>query len=1143
MQLKRALWVGALTVGGLVLMGLPLRADDAPKPSAGDKPPWQRLLQGEDARQAKELEERLERLRETGKLREALQAAEALTELRRRRQGADHWQAVDARWQADALQRVLSQGKEAQAQFGRSFVLAREAADLEDRGRHQQAQPLREKVLGICRRLLGEEHPDTATAYSNLAANQHAQGKHAEAERGLRQALAIRRKALGAEHPDTAGAYNNLAANQQAQGKYAEAERGYRQALAIWRQALGEEHPDTATAYGNLGFNLYAQGKYAEAEQGLRKALAIRRQALGEEHRHTAAAYNNLALNQDAQGKYAEAEQGLRMALAICRKVLGEAHPDTAIAYNNLAENHHLQGKYAEAEVSLRKSLAIRRQALGEEHPSTAIAYNNLAANQYAQGRYAEAEVGCRKALAIWRQALGEEHPHTANAYKNLADNQHAQGQYAEADVGYRKALAIWRQTLGEGHPRTAVAYSNLASNQKAQGKYAEAEVSLRKVLAICRQALGEEHPDTATAYASLADLQNAQGKYAEAEEGYGKALAIYRQALGEEHHDTATAYGNLAYNRNAQGKYAEAEALWLQAAACFAKARPRFAPSGLGRAALTGTNPSLSWLAAVLARNGKPEDAWQRFEERLGRGTWDDLSARLRRPPAEQARQAELSNRLDRLDQLIERAFAVKDPTPEQKRRSEDLLAQRRKAQDELDAFARRLEQLYGPAAGQVFDRAAIQAALPADTALLGWLDLPGRPQAADPNGEHWAILLRHTGPAIWVRLRGSGPEGAWVEDDDRLPAALRTALQAPRGDWRPLADKLRRQRLEPLAKHLVAGRDLPAVRHLIVVESTALAGVPVEVIADGYTVSYAPSGTLFAHLRRQPRLETHGLLALADPVFDRPKVQRQSSPPAGGDEDKWEQLPGTRAEVEALKRLFAGTEPPPRLLFDSDASEQRLDELAQGGELAKYRYVHLATHGVVDDRFPLRSAVILARDALPDPQQQLDAGLPVYDARLTAAKVLRRWNLHAELVTLSACETALGKYERGEGFMGFAQALLLAGSRSVCLSQWKVDDAATALLMARFYQNLLGQRDGLKAPMRKAEALAEAKAWLRRLPRDEAVEQAAQLMQGVARGKGRPVLPLLPAVPVAPAGGKDDCPYAHPYYWAAFVLIGDPD
>jgi CHAT domain-containing protein len=248
---------------------------------------------------------------------------------------------------------------------------------------------------------------------------------------------------------------------------------------------------------------------------------------------------------------------------------------------------------------------------------------------------------------------------------------------------------------------------------------------------------------------------------------------------------------------------------------------------------------------------------------------------------------------------------------------------------------------------------------------------------------------------------------------------------------------------------------------------------------------------------------------------------------------------LPGTRAEVEALRRLFGAT-PAPTILAASEASEQRLYQLAKDKELGKYRYVHLATHGEVDDHVPLRSAVILARDNLPDPGKQLDAGLPIFDGRLTAEEVLRQWHLHSELVTLSACQTALGKYEKGEGHVGFAQAILLAGSRSVCLSLWKVDDTATALLMERFYQNLLGKREGLKQPLRKAEALGEAKAWLRGLSRDEAVRRAAQLSGGVARAKGRPALPTLPA---APAEAPDTAPYAHPYYWAAFILIGDPD
>src|SRR5262249_37853207 len=147
-----------------------------------------------------------------------------------------------------------------------------------------------------------------------------------------------------------------------------------------------------------------------------------------------------------------------------------------------------------------------------------------------------------------------------------------------------------------------------------------------------------------------------------------------------------------------------------------------------------------------------------------------------------------------------------------------------------------------------------------------------------------------------------------------------------------------------------------------------------------------------------------------------------------------------------------------PAQLLLDSDASEQRLNDLAQRGELGNYRYLHLATHGEFDNAMPLRSAVILSRDQLPDDKRRTElllSGKPIPDGRLEAGEALQRWNLHADLVTLSACQTALGKYERGEGFVGFAQALVLCGTRSVCLSLWKVDDTATALLMERFYQN----------------------------------------------------------------------------------------
>jgi CHAT domain-containing protein len=185
----------------------------------------------------------------------------------------------------------------------------------------------------------------------------------------------------------------------------------------------------------------------------------------------------------------------------------------------------------------------------------------------------------------------------------------------------------------------------------------------------------------------------------------------------------------------------------------------------------------------------------------------------------------------------------------------------------------------------------------------------------------------------------------------------------------------------------------------------------------------------------------------------------------------------------------------------------------------------------------------VILTQTGLPDPLQQALGNKPVFDGRLSVREIQHDWELKAELVTLSACETALGRAAGGEGFVGFTQALLMSGARSVCLSLWKVDDTATALLMQRFYANLLGRRAGLSAPMPKAEALREAKSWLRELSRSDALAVTATLSGGVERGKatkGRESAELSAAVP---AGGDNDRPYAAPHFWAAFVLAGDPD
>jgi tetratricopeptide (TPR) repeat protein len=174
--------------------------------------------------------------------------SETLTELRKKEQGDDHWQTVNAQWQVEAIRRVLRQTKEMQKDYAGSIALVREAEALHNKARYKEAQSLFEKALVIYRTALGEDHPYTATRYNWSAFNLNAQGKYAQAEEGYRKALAIRRKTLGEEHPLTAQSHDNLGLNRNALGKYAEAEEPLQKALAIRRKVLGEGHSLTATS-------------------------------------------------------------------------------------------------------------------------------------------------------------------------------------------------------------------------------------------------------------------------------------------------------------------------------------------------------------------------------------------------------------------------------------------------------------------------------------------------------------------------------------------------------------------------------------------------------------------------------------------------------------------------------------------------------------------------------------------------------------------------------------------------------------------------------------------------------------------------------------------------------------------------------
>jgi tetratricopeptide (TPR) repeat protein len=1161
-----------------------------------------RKVLGEDhldtAESCKNLADNLGRQRKHA---EAQPLYEKALAIRRESQGEEHLNTADS--YNSLADNLKSQRKYAEAQplYEKALAIRRKvlgeehldtaqvydrlADNLARQGKYAEAQPFLEKSLAIDRKVFGydEEDPGAAQGYNKLAENLNSQGRYAEAQLLLEKALAIHRKQLGEEDADTAQSYSNLADNLNRQGKYAESQPLFEKALAINRKVLGEEHPDTADSYLNLGLNLCSQMKFAEAQPLFDKAMAGGRKVRGEHHPDTASGYDNLAFNLNSQGKYAEAQPLYEKALAIDRKVLGEEHLDTAQGYNNLADNLTSQRQYAKAQPLLEKALAIRRKVLGEENLVTAQGYSKLALNLGCQGKNAEAQSLLEKALAIHRKLLGDEDSEKTRFDFSLACNLNIQGRYAEAQPLFQKKLAIDRKVLGEEHPDTAQSYNSLALNLDCQGKYAEAQPLYEKALAIDRKALGEEHPDTAESYFGLGVNLNKRGEYAEAATALGQAARSYEAsrltaARGLER-AVASGYSSpypllAAFHARSGDAVAATRALEMNLArglldeqALRATLLPREAErqgvlqQELAKlrskilALLTGPNHTegdKKELQALLGERQKVEqqladlaigvsqrevETFDRIRQALpvdaGLVAWVDerrpgvqehwvclcrqqglpVWERLPGSGADGKWTEEDTSLPGRLRQAVlgENAPGVSAPA-EVARLARQLYAQRLAPLEKHLAEVRRLYVVPVDAMSEVpiellTDQFTISY-VPSGTVLAR-----GR-ERARPKSERVLAL----GDPRFDDLPGK-PAGDYLP-----PGGVLVDQAVPQGN----AANSRIAAGDVLLTY--AGTELKDVAQLgkLIADHAGDKSIPVTIWRDGQTVTrdVAP-GNLSVLLAMEPA----PWAILAKQQGDRLLASLRG--------EVWTPLPGTRVELARLSELFGKDRV--RLLEGEAASEPVLDALRAGDQLRQYRFLHFATHGEANNLQAFQSRLVLtqnaaARTALPRP------GQPMLDGYLTAAEVLEYWKLDAELVTLSACESALGRAGSGDGSLGFAQAFLKAGSRAVCLSLWKVDDTATALLMDRFYRNLLGKRQGLTAPLPKAEALAEAKTWLRNVTVEEATDRLGTITQSVPRGKGETALRVKsqPAEGVKPKEAK---PFAQPRYWAAFILIGDPD
>ncbi len=438
----------------------------------------------------------------------------------------------------------------------------------------------------------------------------------------------------------------------------------------------------------------------------------------------------------------------------------------------------------------------------------------------------------------------------------------------------------------------------------------------------------------------------------------------------------------------------------------------------------------------AELARDRQLRD---RFAERRWAGVKGDVPEITRLRALQSRRQA------------LDEAIAVADIAQRVR-----LEAERVEVGDAADRIERELAARYPDAASPVTPTvAAVQARLARDTALVAYqragdtwwamvIERDGARIVPIPNSAHVAAAAR-----AWARAVRGEPVRVWAKGDDKWVLAFVRPTDAVARV--PITEVEQR-----LGAALFGTLQLgPRTRRLVVVADDELIGLPLDALAvDGkgtpaaarFEIAHAASfgGWLELRDRTAARSWPRDLFALGAVDTDAPgSTTVVAGAPAASERARqggWAPLPYARSELERIARYFPRDRV--RVLVDGAATKSALLAASASGELAHYRFVHFATHGFVEPAFAERATLVLA---------SADGG----DAELTATE-LAGLEMNAELVVLSACDSGVGRYEPGQGLLGFAFAALAAGNRGAVLSLWPVNDATTEMFMASFYGRL---------------------------------------------------------------------------------------
>lgn len=987
------------------------------------------------------------------------------------------------------------------------------------------------------------------------------EGRYAEASALGEEAARGVAARYGERHPAVAEWLGFVGDARLEGGDLAAAESSFERSVAILdkRAAAPRWSAALARALTGLGYLRLRDGRFEEAESLLRRALALREAAFGGEDARVGESLTALADALSDRWKSKEAEAAYRRALAIFERRPTPEDSRLVQALGGLGRLYSRQGDRARAAPLWERAAAAADRIYKPDDGGLVVPWLDLAALRLLQGRPREAEALYRRALALAERTWGPEDSVSADILHKLARlyQYHLPEKLSEAEPLYRRSLAAQERNFGPGHPSAGGALTDLALLQDGLGKPRDAAATMEQAAAAMRrQVAGESAEQEWKAGDFTPDLHSVRVLF---------WLAVLRSRTARDPAswrsvESAAVLGWDLLERVRSGLKPGAHAP---------------VPGGAGAAdqmaAVAEYGKILtfaSWAARELARlePGRADADRRRVFSYMERGKARDLldlisAARLKRLAGIPASFLEREASLDAA--LSESRNSVVEAKGEGRWKAAAALSEASAArQAEREKFLEEARLLYP-------DYHALRHPSPASLDAI---------QSALKPGEA-LVEYAVSGGKIVAFVAGRKPEQtasvelaiSIVGLERLVRRAADPLLEARLDDLKPgTLSELYRSVFAPVERAWSAwpAADKPKVVHLV--RFGALHYVPFEMFVTGwrkaaprsallyadwrnydylagrYAFAYWQSGTLLYMARKHstPIKAEEPLLAFADPVFsplDREVDAKEARKAirhdrglgglvafaSGGSRGRTRSFPLDRLQTSGAEAAAAGKalglEPEGDWLrLREEATEGRLN----GQDLTRYRYFLFSTHGLQPSDVKRLAAAAGRR-----------AGEPVKDAAFAqalAGKVeglreplialtlapgesdendglltmgeLFGLKLDAEAVILSACVTGLGEPVAGEGLVGLTRALFYAGARTALVSLWYVNDESTGLLVAR--------------------ALAEAGMRKKGEPLSAAVNRARLALMREGEGKSL---------------GGTEVAFAHPIFWAPFVLYGD--